>query len=284
MDSPHKPVDLTGVVDLHVHSAPDLRARGHHDLQLAEQAVQIGAGAFVIKSHLVPTMDRAWLIGKLYPQLRVFGSITLNPSVGGINPYAVESALQLGAKIVWLPTIFSTRHREIEGKSGGVASVAGRKVVPLMTDVLRLIAEHRAILGTGHLSPEDIFVVVEEARRLGVERIVVTHPESYTVRMSVQDQRTLADQYGVLLERCYAQPLGNGQYRLNHEDNLRAIEQVGWASTILSTDGGQPDLPPWRQMLAESIQYLAGRGIPEAAIASMTRTTPAGLLELQSHE
>lgn len=34
----------------------------------------------------------------------MFGGITLNRQVGGINPYAVESALKLGGKVVWLPT------------------------------------------------------------------------------------------------------------------------------------------------------------------------------------
>ena len=35
-------VDLLGIIDLHVHSAPDVKPRSHDDFQLAEQAVRLG--------------------------------------------------------------------------------------------------------------------------------------------------------------------------------------------------------------------------------------------------
>lgn len=280
MESQPNPIDITGIIDLHVHSAPDIRVRSHHDIELAEQAKRIGAKAFVIKSHLFPTVDRAWLLNKLYPEVEVYGSITLNASVGGINPHSVDAALQLGAKTVWLPTLDSTRHRSILVRSGGVDTVLDGKVVPPLKDVLKLIAEYNVILGTGHLSPEEIFVVVEEARKQGVEKIVVTHPESYVVQMSVPDQRRIVEDYQIILERCYAQPLGNGKYKLNHEENLKAIEQVGVASTVISTDGGQIELPCWSQMLTESVQYLFDKGICRKDIVAMTQGTPAKLLGL----
>ncbi|MDF2961317.1 MAG: hypothetical protein K0S39_3052 [Paenibacillus sp.] len=273
-------VDLNGIIDLHVHSAPDLRPRSHDDFQLTEQAVKLGARAIVIKSHLVPTMDRAKLVGQKHPEVQVYGSITLNPSVGGINPHAVEAALQLGAKTVWLPTLYSSRHLQIEGKSGGVETVAGGKIVPPLKDVLKLIAVHKAILGTGHLSPEDIFIVTEAARSLGVEKIVVTHPESYVVGMTLEDQRQLLERYGVFFERTYAQPAGRGAFKLNLETNLRAIRELGYESTIVATDGGQIELPPWSRMITEYIQYLADHGVAMDAIQTMTKLTPAKLLDL----
>lgn len=275
-------VDLRGVIDMHIHSAPDIRPRSHDDFGLAEQAVRAGARAIVIKSHLASTTDRAWLVARRYPRLRVFGSITLNPSVGGINPHAVEAALQLGGKVVWLPTLHSVRHRQLRGLSGGVETVAGGRPVPPLIDVLKLIAEHGAVLGTGHLAPEEIFVVAEEARKRGVERIVVTHPESDVVGMALRDQRRLVDDYGVFLERVYAQPAGavEGGWRLNLETNLQAIREIGHASTIVSTDGGQAELPPWSECLAAYIRYLSDHGVGAEAIDTMTRRTPAKLLGL----
>jgi len=273
-------VDLNGIIDMHVHSAPDVRPRSHDDFQLAEQAVKLGARALVIKSHLVPTMDRVKLVNQKHPELRLFGSVTLNPQVGGINPHAVEAALQLGAKTVWLPTVYSTRHRQLEGKSGGVDTVVNGRVVPPLKDVLKLIAEHNAILGTGHLSPEDIFVVVEEARKLGVGKIVITHPESYAVGMNLNDQRYVLEQYGVYFERVYAQPAGKGKHQTNLAVNLQAIRELGHESTIVATDGGQIELPPWSAMITEYIQYLADHGIAEEAIELMTKRTPAKLLDL----
>lgn len=274
-------VDLLGIIDLHVHSAPDVKPRSHDDFQLAEQAVRLGARAIVIKSHLVPTMDRAKLVGQKHPEVRLFGSVTLNPSVGGINPHAVEAALQLGAKTVWLPTIYSTRHRQLEGKSGGVEAVENGRPVPLLKDVLKLVAEHNAILGTGHISPEDIVVVVDEARKQGVRKIVVTHPESYSVGMTLEQQHSLLEQYGVLFERVYAQPAGKGTFKKNLAVNLHAIRELGHESTIMATDGGQPELPSWSEMLAEYVQYLYDHGIRSEAIDWMSKTSPARLLDLE---
>ncbi|XBO85557.1 DUF6282 family protein [Bacillus licheniformis] len=104
---------------------------------------------------------------KMFPEVSIFGSIALNYQVGGINVHAVEAALGLGAKTVWLPTLHAKRHREAEGKSGGVETVNGNKVVPELREVLKLIAEKNAILGTGHLSPREIFIIVEEAKNKG---------------------------------------------------------------------------------------------------------------------
>ncbi|MFP3121872.1 DUF6282 family protein [Ectobacillus funiculus] len=274
-------INLTGVIDMHVHSAPDIRKRSLNDIQLSEEAERVGARAIVIKSHLVPTMDRAWLVNQMNPAVTMFGSITLNESVGGINPYAVETALNLGAKVVWMPTVSSTKHRELTGQSGGIETVKGGKVIPPLVDVLKLIAEKNAVLATGHLSSEEIFVVVEEARKQGVEKIVVTHPEFFVVNMSIQEQKRIVADYQVYLERCYAQPIGGGKYKSNLADNLRAIEEVGYESTIVSTDGGQVENPIWSQALTEYIQYLADHGVPNHALDMMTKETPAKLLDLE---
>ena len=39
------------------------------------------------------------------PGIKAFGAITLNHSVGGLNPVAVELAGRSGCKIVWMPTV-----------------------------------------------------------------------------------------------------------------------------------------------------------------------------------
>ncbi|MGO4890009.1 DUF6282 family protein [Anaerobacillus sp. MEB173] len=265
-------------MDLHIHSAPDIRERSHDDLELAKQAKEIGVRAVVIKSHYVPTMDRAYLVNKVEPSVRMFGSITLNPSVGGINPFAVEAALSLRAKVVWMPTIFSIKHRQLEGKSGGVETVRDNQVIPELKNVLKLIADNKAILATGHLSPEEIFIVVEEARKQGVENIVITHPEFHVVNLSIPEQIKLVNDYQVFLERTYAQPIGGGKYKSNLLTNLKAIEEVGYKSTIVSTDGGQVENPMWKDVLREYIQYLVDNGISTKAIHTMTRENPAKLL------
>ncbi|MEN1969570.1 DUF6282 family protein [Lentibacillus sp. N15] len=274
--------DLYGVIDMHVHSAPDIRERSHNDIELIQKAKELGVQAVLIKSHFFPTTDRAWLLNRIIPEVQTFGSITLNPAVGGINPFAVETALQLGAKVVWLPTLFSTQHRKVLGKGGdAVESVKNSHVVPPLKDVFKLIAESEAILATGHLSSNEIFIVVEEARKFGVEKIVVTHPEFHVVGMSVQDQKKLLKDHPVYFERTYAQPVGNGNYKVNLDQNLFAINEIGYESTIVSTDSGQVENPLWHHSLQRYIEFLKSNGLSSNALDTMTKYNPAKLLDIE---
>ncbi|MGG4484177.1 DUF6282 family protein [Paenibacillus illinoisensis] len=274
-------LDLTGTIDLHIHSAPDIRQRSHNDYELAEQAREIGAKAIVIKSHQFPTAERAWLVNKIQTYVQVYGSITLNRTVGGINPVAVENALQLGAKCVWLPTIDAINHRSSEGKSGGIEVVRDGKTIQELNEIFQQIASHKAILATGHLSTKEIRVVIEEAKKQGVEKIAVTHPEFASINMSLSEQKTLIEHYDVYMERTYAQPIGGGRYKINLEDNLRAIEELGPESTIVSTDSGQIENPPWKVTIRTYIEYLYNNGVSLEAIHRMTQRNPALLLGIE---
>jgi hypothetical protein len=281
---------LKGVIDMHVHSNPDLRKRAYDDIELTEAGIRAGARAIVIKTHQGTTMDRAYLCNR-YNQIvhkgdnnfTMFGSITLNRVVGGINPKAVEVALKLGAKVVWLPTQSAKNHllKQKQDPSQCVEVVRDGKIVPELNDVFTLIRDHNAVLGTAHISPEESFVVVEAARKAGVNNIVVTHPEWWIVGMSLEDQLRMVKDYDVILERCYAQNMGGGKYKSNLPDNLALIREVGYEHVMVDTDGGQVENPHWELALAEYMQYLLDHGIPEEQVYHMTHTIPARLLGLE---
>jgi len=98
---------IANAIDLHAHGFPEvsLNYRGRiKDYEWAKIAQELKMGGFVIKSHIWPTMERAYMLQCLYPKLRIYGSITLNPNVGGLSAWAVQSAIQLGAKVIWFPT------------------------------------------------------------------------------------------------------------------------------------------------------------------------------------
>ena len=42
---------MKGVIDMHVHTNPDLRLRAYDDFELMEAAIRVGARAIVIKTH-----------------------------------------------------------------------------------------------------------------------------------------------------------------------------------------------------------------------------------------
>lgn len=169
---------LEGAVDLHVHSAPDVDVRRFNDIELAREAARAGMGAVLIKSHQNSTVERAWLVSQIVPGIRVYGGLVLNETVGGLNPAAVELAVRMGAKQVWMPTRSALNHRRYDGLPGGITVLDEvGQLVPAAEEILRIMAGSDCILGTGHLSTEESFALIERACALGVRKLLVTHPE-----------------------------------------------------------------------------------------------------------
>ena len=50
---------MKGVIDMHVHSNPDLRLRAYDDFELMEAGIRAGARGIVIKTHQGSTAERA---------------------------------------------------------------------------------------------------------------------------------------------------------------------------------------------------------------------------------
>lgn len=282
-------VSLRGVIDMHVHSNPDIRHRAYDDFELMEAAIRVGARAIVIKTHQGTTVDRAYLCNQHNKlthngdnNFTMYGSVTLNRQVGGINPAAVESGLKLGAKVIWLPTQSARNHKQKMNQSTEdcVDVIKDSAIVPELKDIFALIKEHNAVLATAHISPEECFRVIEAARNAGIKKIVVTHPEWWLVGMSISDQVRIVKDYDVILEHCFAQPLGGGKYKSNLPMNLEAIHECGYKNVMVSTDGGQVENPNWEIALEQYLQYLSDNGIPESEIHHMTNTIQSELLDI----
>lgn len=280
-------VSLKGVIDMHVHTNPDIRRRAYDDFQLTDAAVRVGARAIVIKSHQGTTAERAFL-SNLYNErvnrgsndFTMYGSVTLNRVIGGINPVAVETGFKLGAKVIWLPTASARNHMEKNHMDSEkcVEVVKDKKIVPELNEVFKLIKDYDGVLGTAHVSPAECFTVVEAAKRAGIDKIVITHPEWWLVGMKEEDQIRLVKDYDVILERCFAQNMGAGTYKSNLPDNLAIIKEAGYKNVMVDTDGGQVENPNWEIAMAEYMQYLADHDIPMEHINYMTHDIPAKLL------
>ena len=269
--------DLTGLVDIHIHTAPDTVARRIDDLQAAREARAAGMRAILIKSHVTCTADRAAIVEKAVDGIRVLGGLALNEPVGGLNPHAVDAALRLGAKEIWMPTLDAAHSRQVGGQSGGITLLSqDGKPGPQIGSILELIRDHNAILGTGHVSIPEIIALVRLARQMRLRKILVTHPASRSSKMPQHIQQELAGN-GVFFERCFL-PIINGHTIL---DEMAAdIHAVGIASTILATDLGQPDNPGPADGLRTYLSQLEGRGLSRQDIAQMAGQTPAFLLDL----
>jgi len=270
-------ISLEGFYDIHIHTSPDVRPRKMDDIDTAQDAYQEKMKGIVLKSHVSSTAGRAALAEKQVPGIKVFGSLSLNDPVGGINPFAVEAALKMGAKIVWLPTISAQNHKRFHGDEGGITFLDMNKDLEIkLLAVLELVRDEDVALGTGHISKEEIKVVVEYARQLKLPKIIITHPEAPWIELSAAEQKELSGE-GTFFERCFASTfeVGGG---VPIEKIIRDIREVGFQSTVISTDFGADVLARPVDGYKGFLQALIDAGFDETQLAVMGKENPAYLL------
>lgn len=273
---------LHGVFDLHIHTAPDVTPRKCSDLELARRLKAAGMAGCAIKSHYADTAGRAAVLQELYPELRIAGGITLNRSVGGLNPQAVERTAQMGGRLVWFPTLEAREYQRYRrGNDGSDLSPfltvwdEDGKLLPQVYEVLEVAARYHMVVGTGHLSAPEGLAVVRAAREQKVERVVLTHADNPANQYTLEEQRRAVEQ-GALVEHCY---FTTYYQRTPLEEIIRQIRGVGCENVILSTDFGQPSSPYSDQGMLEYMQRLLEAGISQSDLEQMTSTTPRRLLE-----
>jgi len=275
---PDLPDFLEGAVDLHVHSAPDVEVRRYNDLEVAEEAARARMSAILIKSHQGSTVERAWLVSRCVSGIRVFGGLVLNETVGGLNPAAVRLAVAMGARQVWMPTRSARNHRRHEGLPGGITVFdESGNLLPIVDEILRILAGSGCVLGTGHLSPEESLAVIDRASALGGIRVLVTHPEWAPTFYPAGQQKILAERENVMFERCFVSTTHRCGF-VPFETIEHAIVATGVDKTILSTDLGQPDTPPPVEGLRRYAERLRSSGFAVDEIRRMMQTNPARLL------
>jgi len=288
---------IEGAYDLHVHSAPDVLPRRMNDLEMARRIVDSGMAGYAIKSHYFCTSERAELVRELYPQCDAVGTLTLNSSVGGINPAAVEMACRSGIKLVWFPTCDSENEQEhvfggkmkvlpywakilIQLREEGVSNptisiLKDGELIPSALEVLDIIAKYDIILATSHISHEETFALVKAAKERGVKRIVVTHVDFPNTFYSIEEQKELAG-YGAFMEHCYT-TFATG--KVDFETTLSQIRAVGADHVILSTDLGQKTAKYPDEGMEEFAERLIENGFSEAEIRRMMVENPRWLLK-----
>jgi hypothetical protein len=271
---------LDRAIDFHAHAAPDGTPRKIDVLELASMAKAAGMRAIVIKNHYEPTASLAYVVREAVPGIEVFGGISLDLTVGGVNPAAVEYMTRVEGgygKVVWLPTFDSESQIKRSGQQRPFAPVTrDGKILPEVLAVIALAAQHRLVLETGHSAPQESLLIIAEAKRQGVEHVLVTHAmNSPGGSMSLDEMREAA-RLGALLELVYA-PFNDEQLR----KEAAAIRAIGAASFVVSSDLGQPPNPLHTDGLLAKYRGLMAQGVSAADIDLMSRQNPARLLGLQ---
>jgi hypothetical protein len=268
---------ITGAIDLHVHCSPDVRPRKSTAWELVRMAQASAMGALLLKNHDVPTVAQAEILRQA-TKFSVYGGVVLNEAVGGLNPHAVDTALRMGGKMVWMPTHCSQQERSYRGKKEpGLKVLDERELLTAdVKEILALISSADAMLATGHLSEKEIYILVRGARQAGVRKILINHPEIKIQRLSEALQREIAGP-DVYYERCYPRAL----FTHDWDALAKVTRDLGWESTILATDLGQPDSMDAVAGLAQMQGEFLARGFSQAQVRVMTCETPARLLGLQ---
>lgn len=285
---------IAGAYDLHVHVAPDVISRRIDDIDLAHEFLARGLKGFILKSHYVPTAERAKVVTKAVPGIAAFGALTLNHSVGGLNPVAVEIAGRSGCKLVWMPTV------DAENETAGLPT-GGHKKLPFWAEIqrelsamgispprmrvidesgnlvpeartcLELIRRHDMILATGHLGRDEIFALVRAAREMGLRKILVTHAEFPSQNLSAEEQVALAD-LGAIIEHCFTTTYtGKAEWATVFEN----IRLTGPERCLLSTDLGQTVNPAVSEGFALFAQCMLNADFHVEQVRRMAVTNPS---------
>lgn len=296
---------MQGYYDLHLHAGPEVIPRKYDALQAGEALRQEGMAGAVLKSHYystVPFVKMAWDRG--YDN--VWGSVTLNHYVGGLNPFALRGSAGLGSgennkllKLVWMPTVHAAAHLRVrmadgerydvppEWTGGLITGTPVEQVPPIhvcdaavqenLKEILRIIAGEGLVLATGHISKEEVFHLVPLAKSMGVEKIILTHPAYETTALTIPEICRLTALGGVYAEESYAlMPIDD----LTPADVAAYIRGVGPTHTIMTTDLGQASRMSSGEGMELFAKLMIAEGITEEEIRTMAIANPAKLLGL----
>ena len=250
---------LKGFLDIHIHTGPDIHSRLLNDYEAALDAQEVGMQAVVLKSHTESTAGRAQITHRL-TGFQVIGGVTLNLSVGGLNPEAVKTMAIMGGRVVWLPTI---NHTEIE------------ITLDKLEEILQIVVEYGLVLATGHLSPDQIFQVLDQARSMNIKRLIVNHPFTKVVGASLDEQKEMSRH--AYLEHCWVATMPQHD-DLNPAWIYEAIREVGAKRCVLATDFGQIHNPTPVVGMRMMVDNLMDQGVSWKDIDTMCRENPEKLL------
>jgi hypothetical protein len=291
---PPKVSPAAGVIDMHVHSHPDVFGRNMDDIDVAQLAKARGMRGIVLKNHISETASRAALVMKVVPGIDVFGGIVLNRAVGGVNPQAVEWMHRVyggRGKVVWLPTFESDKHVKTFSKpdAQGLTVAPNGQVSPEMDEILKIIARENLVLATGHVHPEEIIAVVRRGRELGVKNMLITHGLTNVPGLTMAQAKEVTDM-GAVIEVCFLQfqagpnaplPFLTHWTQINAKHVAQAAKELGAKSLVISSDLGQSANITHPDGIEVAVAAVKREGVADADIELMLRKNPARLLGLE---
>jgi len=285
---------LKGAVDMHCHSGPSVMPRRLDHIEALEEAGAAGMRALLFKDHYYSATPVTELLQGRYKRLGVqlLSGVPLNDTCGGLNPYAVDHGLKLGARMVWMPTFSAANHIR-ESHRRVMLQTKQPMLPPTMITVvdprgrikdevkfiLDQIAEHDAVLSAGHLHISEIWPLFEEAKKRGVNRRLVQHP-TYTIGASLADITKLTGD-GAYVEHSLCMYIEGSRFQHWTAAELKEVILAGSvAKTILGSDLGQVKNPTPVTGFRAVIKLCLDQGFSDAEIRLLVGGNAARLMGL----
>ena len=283
---------LSGAYDLHIHAQPDVVQRAQDLPSLARTAAQAGMAGLLIKDHTTSTVGRCYTMNRVLDrEPRFFSGLALNPPVGGLNPSAVESALRAGTDVIFFPTYGAAHHITRWGAGqpptafplpeGGYTGISifdeNSRLRSECEGILRLIAAHDAVLGTGHLSVPETLELLRLASQCGVKRMLVNHVTESVIAMGIEEQSEAA-RLGAFIEHSFFALTASCPQSVPLSLMCDQIRQVGVDHLILTSDFGQVANPPPVEGFAFYLDKMRAQGFSTEELRVMTHDNPEKLI------
>ncbi len=286
---------MDGAIDMHIHfwPYPHIKSAGWDQIEIGKRACEAGMKAIVFKPHTIPTSATTFFVQRIinkYAQdiekkpTQIFGGITLNYTVGGLNPDAVQICAKSSGKVVWLPTHDSAHHRRVIGETGGIELLTENgEVVPQLKEIFKIIAENNMILDPCHASTKERFKIIKEAKEAGVKRIIITHPNWNVTKATIKQQLEMAKMGAYIGLFVYTSVPNFNNPNCDPLEMIEIIKQVGPENIVVATDlgGGIINVPPVEGMKL-LIRILLTCEIKKKDIEIMIKKNSSYLLGLES--
>jgi len=273
---------LKGAIDLHAHFGPDAYNRQWDAFEIAKMDYERGMRGLVLKNHWSESAGLAYLIRKYdnVPGFEAFGSLVLNAPVGGINPQAVRYFAEVQghyAKVVWMPTHDSEHEVKYLKENRPYVIVSKNGVLlPSVLEVLDLIAHYKLTLGTGHVYAKEMMQIVAEARKRGIEHIIITHPGLGPMFTDP----TIDQLKQVTAEGAYAEVVASELIGKGRDNAIKMIRAIGPAHCVVSSDSGLTGWYDHPDALVRAARVLREAGFSEDDLDLMFKANPAKVLGL----
>ena len=284
---------MNGAIDIHAHGGSEPFDRINLEDEMLQDYTKEKCEAVVIKTWYTPSASRNALLTKQLnswakehelESVKIFGGITLNQSVGGLNPNAVQRCLKYpGMKYVWLPMVDSYHHRKLvyDDKTGSGLNILdeNKKVLPQLKEILRIAADNNLVVASGHYPYAETSIVFEEAKKLGVKHLEAVHPVHIHSKTTIAQMKDYAKE-GV---KMMLSGLGTLCFPIHETGPIYAahmIEEVGADHFVFGSDFGQLHNPPHVIGMRWMLQMMLAYGVSKEALEKIFKINPRKHLDI----